>query len=310
MSTNKKNKKLLVQILKLIILVVAYGYIYFEFKNIDFKNIIEFNGYLYLFFAIILMPLNWLIESKKWQLLISKFEVISVNNSFKAVLSGLTTSIFTPNRVGEFVGRVMFVSNKNRLKATFATIIGSYSQVLITLLIGAFSVFFIKQGRIYFIDNNIYLKWFFLLLSLFFILLFFSMNKMMLIFNRMKYKHLVNIVSIISDYTFFDLLNVFLLSFVRYIVFYTQFYLLFLFFEVDISFVDSFVAIGVFYLFLAFIPTFILSEPGVRISTSMIVFSFFVNDMSIIVYTVSLLWLINIVFPTLIGSLFFIKQKF
>ena len=282
---------------------------YIKFKDIEFKTILEFDNYLYLFFAVLLMPINWLIESRKWQLLIAKFEIINIYTSFKAILSGLTTSIFTPNRVGEFVGRIMYISSKNRVKASFATIIGSYSQILITLIIGSFSIFFIKSGNIDFIDNNIYLKWFFLILSLLLITLYFLLNKFGFILNRINNKHIKSIISTASDYSFFDMVKVLFLSFIRYFVFYTQFYLLLKFFNLDISIYESFITIGIFYLFLMFIPTFVISEPGVRISTSILVFSFFVDNVSLVVYTVSLLWLINIVLPTIIGSLFFVKQK-
>jgi len=304
-----KNNKILVNSFKVIVLIAAYGYMYIKFKDIEFKVIFEFNNYLYLFLALLLMPLNWLIESRKWQLLISNFEIISIYTSFKAVLSGLTTSIFTPNRVGEFVGRIMYISSENRVKATFSTILGSYSQILITLIIGSFSVLFIKQGNICFIDNNIYLKWSFLVFTFLLITLFFSLSKFIFIFNKMNNKYIRSIISTASGYSSFDLVKLMFLSLIRYFVFYTQFYLLLQFFSIDISIFESFITIGIFYLFLMFIPTFVISEPGVRISTSILVFSVFVEDVSLVVYTVSLLWIINIVLPTIIGSVFFVRQK-
>ncbi len=281
---------------------------YIKFRNIEFKAILEYNNYLYLFFSILLMPLNWLIESKKWQFLISKFEIINLYTSFKAILSGLTTSIFTPNRVGEFVGRILYISSKNRVKAIFATIIGSYSQILITLLIGVFSVFFINDN-INFIDNNNYLKWVFVILSLMLISIFFSLNKFEFVFGKIKNKHIRSIILIASDYSFFDLARVLFFSLLRYFVFFIQFYLLLKFFNIYISIFESFIATGIFYLFLMFIPTFVVSEPGVRISTAMLVFGVFVDDVSLVVYTVSLLWVINIVFPAIIGSLLFFNHK-
>jgi len=304
-----KNKRTIINVIKIFILICAYTYIYFKFKEIRFTEISEFSNYQYLIYVILLMPINWLFESKKWQLLISKFEDISLLQSFKAIFTGITTSVFTPNRVGEFVGRVMFVSEDNRAKAVVSTIIGSYSQVLITFIIGAFSFFFINKGQINFIDNNLYLKWVFVVIAVILVILFFNMRVFKLIFGRYNNKHIISIVDTVSGYSFFELLKVIVISFLRYVVFFIQFYLLLVFFNVDITLFESFITVGLFYLFLMFIPTFVISEPGVRISTSIMVFSFYVNDISMIVYTVSLLWVINIVLPTLLGSVLLIKRK-
>lgn len=303
------KRKILVKSFKIIILILAYTYIYYKFKEIEFKTIFEFDNYLFLLFSFLLMPLNWVLESIKWKFLISKFEKISFFTSIKAVLSGLTTSVFTPNRVGEFVGRIMFISPENRIKATVSTILGSYSQILITLLIGAISVFIIDKGIINFIDENNIIKWIFILVTVISFIIFFKLRIVLSLSRKFNFKKLNDIFKILDNYTFSDLLKVIFLSLFRYIVFFSQFYLLLNFFNVNISFINSFIVVGIFYLFLMFVPTFVLSEPGVRISTSIIVFTYYVNDISLIVYTVSLLWLINIVFPTILGTLFFVIQK-
>ena len=60
-----------------------------------------------------MMFLNWFLESLKWRFLISKIEKISINRSIRAIFSGITISTFTPNRIGEYGGRV-FCLEKSR----------------------------------------------------------------------------------------------------------------------------------------------------------------------------------------------------
>src|SRR5688572_25018804 len=55
--------------------------------------------------TILLMFVNWSIETIKWKLAVEKIQRISFFTAFRAVLSGVTFSVTTPNRVGEYFGR-------------------------------------------------------------------------------------------------------------------------------------------------------------------------------------------------------------
>jgi len=51
--------------------------------------------------VVVLMPLNWGIESRKWQVLVLHVQRFSFLSAFKSVLSGCSVTMLTPNRVGE-----------------------------------------------------------------------------------------------------------------------------------------------------------------------------------------------------------------
>src|ERR1044071_1101258 len=67
--------------------------------------------------VILLMILNWAIEAFKWKLTIEKVQEISFLTAFKAVLSGLSFSVTTPNRIGEYLGRVLYMKEGKRINA-------------------------------------------------------------------------------------------------------------------------------------------------------------------------------------------------
>ena len=69
----------------------------------------------YIALVFLLMLLNWLIETWKWKLAIRKVQQVSLLKAFKAVLSGVSFSTTTPNRVGEYAGRVLFLDDGNRI---------------------------------------------------------------------------------------------------------------------------------------------------------------------------------------------------
>ena len=51
-------------------------------------------------------------------------------------MTGVTVGTITPNRVGEFAGRILFVEKENRTKASYLTIFGDTAQFCSTLIFG------------------------------------------------------------------------------------------------------------------------------------------------------------------------------
>ncbi len=51
--------------------------------------------------VLMLMFVNWGIEARKWQLLVSSIQTVSFGKAFKAVFSGQALGFNTPNRMGE-----------------------------------------------------------------------------------------------------------------------------------------------------------------------------------------------------------------
>ena len=90
--------------------------------------------------VIIFVFVNWGIEARKWQLLLKAVQPISFITAFKSVLCGVTLSLNTPNRIGEYGGRILFVKEGNRIKAVTLSIAGGMSQLIITMLMGCFGL--------------------------------------------------------------------------------------------------------------------------------------------------------------------------
>ena len=55
--------------------------------------------------VILLMFINWAIEAFKWKLAIRAIQQVSFTKAFRAVLSGVSFSVSTPNRMGEYLDR-------------------------------------------------------------------------------------------------------------------------------------------------------------------------------------------------------------
>src|SRR5690606_36486723 len=86
--------------------------------------------------VILMVFINWGIEARKWQILIQPVQKMRFITAFKSVITGVTLSINTPNSIGEYGGRILFVKDGNRIKAISLSIAGSISQLIITLIMG------------------------------------------------------------------------------------------------------------------------------------------------------------------------------
>ena len=63
------------------------------------------------------------------------------------MLFGLTSSIFTPYRLGEYLGRPLFISEQNRVSSVFALFIGSLAQSMVTIGMAVTGLFLFESKR-------------------------------------------------------------------------------------------------------------------------------------------------------------------
>jgi hypothetical protein len=86
--------------------------------------------------AVGLMLVNWGIEARKWQLAIRHIQRISFIRAFKAIFTGTSSAFVTFNRMGEYMGRILYIEDGNRIKAISLTIVCSMAQSLVTFSAG------------------------------------------------------------------------------------------------------------------------------------------------------------------------------
>ena len=95
----------------------------------------------------------------------------------------------------------------------------------------------------------------------------------------------------------------------RYFVFAFQFYLLLLFFGVDINILDAITAISGTYLLINVLPHVIIADLGIRGSAAIFVIGQLSANVQGILSATILLWLINVILPAFAGQFFIIKHK-
>ena len=86
-------------------------------------------------------------------------------------------------------------------------------------------------------------------------------------------------------------------------VFSIQFILMLYWFEVHISWMDAAKAISIMYLVLAVVPSIAWSELTIRGSVALFFFSPYTDNSTGILAASSMIWLINLVAPAVLGAL-------
>jgi len=268
--------------------------------------------------VIFLMLINWAIEAVKWKIAMHNIQRISFFKSFRAVLSGVSFSVNTPNRVGEYLGRVLYMEEGNRLRAVSLTIVCSISQLIVTLFVGLIGLFCIRRKietgeMIRGLDSSLWLQvlqYGVITVLVILTLLYFRLSLLARLVdrlqNRNRYDWLTHSLKNIRATILLKLLS---LSAARYIVFIVQYFLLFRLFEVDIGWWQCCWAVSVIFLVLAILPTFAIAELGIRGQVSLKLLELFsTNGLGISLATATI-WLINLVVPAMAGSLLIASIK-
>ncbi|MFO7613981.1 MAG: lysylphosphatidylglycerol synthase domain-containing protein [Bacteroidales bacterium] len=334
-NNNAKIRKTFNYLIRAAIVMVTYGFIYrqvFVNRKLDditgvFQPMLQQRQtWIILGVVLFLMLVNWGIESAKWRLLIAKIEKLPFIRAFEGVLTGVSVSIFTPNRTGDYLGRVFILEKGNHIEGILITIIGSFAQIVVILSIGLFGFLAFMEQYLqlsYSVHEYVVTAMIFLVpVSVFILLLlYFRIGLLSDLIRRYlpaRWEKFNHYASIFSRYSNHELFWVLLLSAFRYMIFSVQFYLLLRLFDVGIPFLQGFTLIAVIYLAMSLVPSVALVDLGVRGSVSVFVTGLYFSrfgggpaDLPVAVLAAStFLWFINLILPALMGTFFVFKLKF
>jgi hypothetical protein len=203
------------------------------------------------------------------------------------------------------------------MKAISATLVGSISQLAITIIVGAIGIIILKNiTASYKLMNElpwIFNEYVFLIsafLGVLLISLFFKLNFLTSILCRISLFQKINsYILFVNSYSSKVLLRILFYSLSRYLIFILQYIFLLKVMHVDIDFMLCFWLLAVFYLMLAIVPTIGFTELPVRATASVLLLGIFsANTLGIQAATFGI-WLINLVIPSLIGSVFILGTK-
>jgi len=157
-------KSALSVLIKTIVLIGAGYFIYnrlIENSNLNsgiaFDNLkISFikNKILFLL-AINLSVFNWLLEILKWYKLANTQQKITFTNAAKQSLSGLTASVITPNRMGDYMAKSLYFERDKTKKILALNFVGHGFQLLTTVVFGTIGLVYLTYNYPIHISGNV-----------------------------------------------------------------------------------------------------------------------------------------------------------
>jgi hypothetical protein len=257
--------------------VVQYG----AQIKIQFEKIAIYQ-WVILFF---LMLMNFLVESYKWKIVLSSETSISIPTALKSVFVGQAFAFYTPNRIGEYVGRTMMLDTENKIIAIGRMAWASYAQMIVTIIMGAIAIYI----------NPPFLPW------------LRWVTPLLLVFALIIYFHKVTFSGLLKSFNFLQIESgikrkLLALSFLRYSVYLMQYTWAAHILHIPIPYLILWVALAVMFLSLSIVPTISITELVIRGQLILLLLSPWYQNSLMLISLSTIIWAVNFLLPALIGA--------
>lgn len=316
----KNQKKYLNILIKITIVGLALWFVYSKVNNqqnlVAFQELVEglddnvLNSALII--VVIMMFANWALEIVKWKYLTRSLEKISLWKATKSVFCGLTWAIFTPNRIGEYGGRIMLLHQENRAKGAVLMGVGLFAQLVLTSFFGALSIawfvttFLNTPASINFgiwLIASIY--------ALAFVVLYFNVRWVDYWVGRVKFLQRVKpFFEVLLHVNQRELFHVLVLSFLRFVIFTSQYILLMVIILPDVPMVSMVLMIFILFFVQAAVPTLDIFDFSVRSFVASNLYAYVTTQEIAVMAIVSCIWFVNLILPAIIGSVFVLNVNY
>jgi hypothetical protein len=313
------NKNIITWLVKILVGLGSFALIYWRLNNdLTPENISALKtsftnstAYCLLAICLLLIPVNWEIESYKWKMITTPIEKISFKTAMKSVYSGVCVGNLAPGRATEFLGKILFFKPENRPTISLLHFANGMFQLSITIITGLIGLFMKFNCNVTLSCNQI--TW----IVLFCIVLLVAFSLFIFRFDSFQTKLIKFLKRRVEGETLSYkfpkelIFRLIIFCILRYFVFTLQFILILNIFTVGFAFGHNVVAsVFVYFLLTTILPMISIIEPAVRAAIALLVFGGMgYNEISLIISAV-MLWLINIVLPSIVGYIIIVQEKF
>lgn len=261
-----------------------------------------------LFLCLGLVPLNLSLEVIKWRWLCRFAQPLTWKQALLSFLAGLGLSFITPNRIGEYPGRLLYLKRKHTLRLISVSLLGILSQMISLFLLGALGLIYVNLRYPGLFPKISLLLCLGAMVFLGLVYLFHDAWQPRL--SRIRWFRQGKVLSRLAvQIPWKDQAGILGLSLVKALV-YTAQYLILLDWAGVFPFQgEGFFLGGLFFWTNAMIPGWFLLELGPRSQIGIFIFGLVSeNTLGIVAATVGL-WIINLALPALLGTLVILRMK-
>lgn len=266
--------------------------------NTSFANLLgdSISGISFFMFALIVTMtfVNLFLESLRWYLVIRKLKPISIAGSFIQTLLAMAAGFITPFRSGALVSRFFCNEEADKTAIINGSLQMAVSQFLVTFIIGFSGIVFLFQNQ----------------LNPFFQFVVISVSSMTFAFCVRYYiKHPELKIAGRDWLSIRPDAGLILISFLRYLVFASQYILLLRLFGVNHPLVDLTALVAVTYLVNSLVPAGILGKIGVRELSAIVIIGESTGYILETSAAAFIIWILNQAIPALSGSLIYLTRN-
>ncbi|MCA5005008.1 lysylphosphatidylglycerol synthase domain-containing protein [Sphingobacterium bovistauri] len=317
---SKTQKKYFNYTIKLTIVGLAFWFVYSKVNNQ--KNLFEFKSlikdidtsaiYWTIAIVVFMMFMNWFFEIVKWRFLVKGVEEISFWKATQSVFCGLTWAIFTPNRIGEYGGRIMLLKPENRARGAVLMGVGLFAQLVLTSVFGALGIaWFVAEYVEVPFGVNLGIWVIGVIYGLSFILLYFNVQWIDYLVSKIQFlKKIQPFFDVLRNVTLSQLRKVLLLSLIRFIIFTSQYIILMFVILPEIALLPMVMMIFILFFVQSALPTLDIFDFSVRSFVASNLYAYVTTQDIAVMAIVSFIWFINLILPAIIGAFFVLNVNY
>jgi hypothetical protein len=308
----KANKPYL-RIFNVLLILAAYGYLVYRLSIFDdyssFLTAFQTADtvlWLTLIAALLLMPLNILVEACKWRLLLRQTEPMTIWGAQRQVYYGYVGAFITPYHAGDYPARAMLLKDKRNFSAAIGVgLVGTVALLVVELIFG------VPATWLFISYHPTIPMQYFAIAFIVLILLLSLLPHLVRYLSRREWKNTqMSQLSVALSHMSYPLFMITIVwSMLRYAIWAVQLALTLHFCGVELTPVQYMIAIPFYYMVVAIFPSLPALNIAIRGSWSLIIFGVFSQNVAGIAMAILLIWLINTVLPMLIGSILYRNGK-
>lgn len=279
-----------------------------ELESLDFATLFQTGPDIFLWLCLILMPINVLLEAKKWQILVSSAQPLSYRRAMTSYLAGIAISLVTPNRIGEYPGRMLYLKRENTVRLVSVSILGALTQMLTMFIFGTLGLIYFNIKFYHPFAATVLIAA--IIITIILGIAFWRFETWMPFIEKIKWLRRFRIYKkLLKRFSPREQLTILCISILRYSIYTAQYLFLLYWMNVTMPFIDGYLMSALFFWVITVIPSIPLVELGERGGVSLYLFHHFSENTAGILIATGGLWAINLVLPAIFGSILLIRTR-
>lgn len=285
-----------------------YRQVQTQLQRIDHDTLWHTGPWLFFWLGIALLPVNLGLEAFKWKILAGSAGPVTTAEAITSYLAGIAFSLVTPNRIGEYPGRLLYLKRKNTPRLISVSVLGAFAQLFAVLFFGIVGLVYYniafpgpwqKLVLIACVAVTGLIALFYIRFERWAPLL----EKIRWLRKYQAYGHLL------KRFTRKEQGTILGISVLRFAIFTAQYLFLLRWMNVYMPPLEGFCMAALFFWAMAVIPSVALAELGIRGQVSIFLFQHFSNNTIGVLAATVVLWCINLVLPAVAGSILLVRMR-